>query len=486
MRNRQFNGDNVMQAMAASLAPAIAKELGVQYKAPTGVPSTPYMHGPGGLFGVPGLERDIISTRVAPTGIAGTLPVRTSTFMSPEFAYITGFLAPSGTDPDGPCDDGRTAGPIKNCIQTAHFGRYTFQTRELERNRLGQLTNRGEFNDLQLVNDPLLSAISNLMPNTPALDLANDVLERMYEVGVAFQDLLVRQFYTGDPSNATNGGYDEFPGADILVGTNKVDALTGSTCPTLYSDIKDFNYGLVSDTANSDIVRYLTYMLRYVRSNARRGGFSNPEWAFTMREDLFYEVTAVWPCSYLTSGCQFRTTDGTVQVNVDAGDQVAMRDAMRSGSYLLIDGIEVPVVVDDGIVELTEGDAAAINGGQYASDIYLFNLRASGRPMLYWEVFDYNQGALANSGPADPDFWTDGGRFLWTRERKKWCEIWTGKIEPRIILLTPHLCGRLQHVRYEPLQHTRDSIIGDPYHVDGGVSVARNGASLYADWNLRG
>jgi hypothetical protein len=57
-------------------------------------------------------------------------------------------------------------------------------------------------------------------------------------------------------------------------------------------------------------------------------------------------------------------------------------------------------------------------------------------------------------------------------------------VEPRIILLTPHLAGRLQNVVYVPLQHERESLPSDPYWVDGGVSTARAAPSFHSDWNL--
>src|SRR3990172_12507912 len=60
-----------------------------KHTTPSGTPSTPYMHGPGGLFGVSGLERDVISTRISPEGLASALPVRMSTRTNPLYAYIT-------------------------------------------------------------------------------------------------------------------------------------------------------------------------------------------------------------------------------------------------------------------------------------------------------------------------------------------------------------------------------------------------------------
>ena len=67
----------------ASILEQLAAELGqTKYKhdnhAPYGTPSTPYYTGPGGLFGFPGLERDLISTRIQPRGLASAIPARPS------------------------------------------------------------------------------------------------------------------------------------------------------------------------------------------------------------------------------------------------------------------------------------------------------------------------------------------------------------------------------------------------------------------------
>lgn len=462
-----------------------------KHTTPSGTPSTPYMHGPGGLFGVAGLERDVISTRVQPRGLASVLPVRLSTKMNPLYAYITGFRDVSGSNPTTVCSDGQTAGPLKNCIQTAQFGRYTFMTRELEVNRVGQQTDRAEFFDLRLVNDPLVQQMGGLFPGLPAQDqilAGREMVERMLEVGVAFQNKLVRQLYTGNPANnAAGGGYKEFPGLDILIGTNKVDALTNTDCPSLDSDVKDFNYGKVdADNLNPDIVNVATYLYRYLTHNAEQMGFGETRWAITMRNDLFYELTAIWPCSYLTYRCKFRASDGTVVNNVNAADQVAMRDTMRRGRYLLIDGDEIPVVIDDGIVEESSGDTNRVSIGCYASDIYFIPLTVrGGYQVTFWEAFDYANGTMQaiRDGRYDTDFWTDGGRYLWHKKPPtNWCVQLISKIEPRIILLTPHLAGRITNVQYCPLQHTRDSLPSDDYFVNGGVYTPRAAPSLYSDW----
>jgi hypothetical protein len=460
---------------------------------PSGTPSWPYYTGPGGLFGVQGVERDLISTRVQVAGLAARLPGRGTMMMNPVFPYLTGFLAPTGGNPNGVCDDPPTAGPGKNCMQMAQFGRYSFQTRELEINRVGQQVNRGEFQDLRLVNPPLLNDMGSMTtPSVPNnAELLNEAAFRQMELGIAFQDKLSRQVYEGNPANNTGGGgYAEFPGLDLLVGTGKKDAFTGATCPSLDSTIHNNNYALVQTGAQGDaFVRRLTYTLRYLKSLARDTNLDPVNWAVVMRSGLFYELTAIWPCVYMTHRCEFTTTDGTKQINVDAGDMIAMRDAMRQGNYLLVDGEQVEVILDNTIREDTNASGpASIGPGQFASDIYILPLSVGGGyASLFWEYLDYQKGAIpaANQAGYSDDYWTDGGRFLWHKKPPlNWCIQWLAKIEPRIILRTPHLAARILNVRYEPLIHERDHFTTDPYFVDGGVTDRRYtaGPSLYKSW----
>ena len=92
-------------------------DIFTKHTTPTGTPSTPYLHGPGGLFGVSGLERDVFSTHVRPMGLLSVLPARGSVTTNPMYPYITGFADVTGSNPTNVCDDGRTAGPLKNCLQ---------------------------------------------------------------------------------------------------------------------------------------------------------------------------------------------------------------------------------------------------------------------------------------------------------------------------------------------------------------------------------
>jgi hypothetical protein len=458
-------------------------------KATSMPPVGPYMHGPDGLWSYPGLERPVISTRVRPRGLAGRIPSRTNNSMNPLYPYLTGFVEGTGSQPDATCDDCPTPGPMKNCFQTAVFGRYCYQTRTLDITRMGQIVNRGEFTDLMVWNDPIGGPANQpgaggiIWPNTApgSINLNNEASVRFAEVGVAFQTKLMRQIYEGNPANnSAGGGYREFVGLDILVGTGKRDAVTGTACPSLDSTIVN--------AAGQDIdalVDTLTYTMRYLKSLASSTGLDPVTWAVVMREELFFEITAAWPCSYLTYRC---ITQNNAQANLDVGDAIAMRDEMRSGNYLVVDGIKWNVIVDD---------ALPMNGtgGNFTSDVYVLPLVVQGnKAVTFWEYFDWNgPGAALNAATiaAAPMmsnyYWTDGGQYIWhMKPPVNWCVQWIGLIEPRLILLTPHLAARIENVAYTAPMVPRQPFPTDPYYVNGGVTDRDTAPSFYTATSTSG
>ncbi len=486
----KVSNEAVLQALAGILSPAIKEAQ--QKVAASGTPSTPYLHGPGGLFGVSGLERDLIHTRIQGRGLSARLAIRASRFTNPLFGYITGFQDVTGTVADAVCDDPEVAGQMKTCIQTAPFGRISFMTREIEINRVGQLTDRGEFDDLQLLNDPIApilgTSIFPQMSGRAATAAGAEVLARMLELGIAFSNRLGRRLYNGTPNNnSANDGYKEWMGLDILIGTTKVDALTGVDCTSLHSDIKDFNYECVENVnADPNIVEVLTMQHRFVRHIAVNTALDPVEWVFAMRTALFDQLVDVWPCTYMSYRCAVRDGTGIDPVpEFDTMAAIRMRDAMRNGRFLTIDGVRVEVVLDDFIVEESSSDTSSLDQGQFASDIYLVPLTIrGGRPATFWQHYDFRAGTMQAvvQGRLTNDFWTDGGMYLWNFDKNNWCVVWEAKIEPRIILRTPQIAGRLTNVCYSPLQHYRDVHPEDDYFTDGGVT-SRDPPSLYEDWS---
>src|SRR3990167_7922700 len=391
-----------------------------------GAPVGPYMHGPNGLWSYPGLDNQVLSTRVLPVGLAGALPSRPTNVETPIYPFLTGFTDPAEINPEGPCDLPPTVGQMKNCFQFAQFGRYGYSTNPLDLSRLGQIINRSDFTDLVLANDPLgvASGVAGITipTSTPSsLSLMNDVSARFAGVGVKFQQKLSNQLYEGNPANNTGGGgYAEFPGLDRLIRTGVRDAVTGQLCPSMDSLILDENY-----------------------------------------------------------------------LMVDARDALHLREAMREGSYLVIDGRRVPVIVDDAINEESSTDTNRVDATCFASDIKIVPLTVKGNiASLYWEYFDWrgnyaamSQAVMGSSPLISNFFWSDGGQYFWHMlPPDLYCVQWTAIIKPRIILRTPFLAAAINNVQYCPLIHTRDSYPNDPYFVDGGVTSRTTAPSLYSSW----
>jgi hypothetical protein len=462
-----------------------------------GAPLGPYIHGPGGLFGVRGLSRDVISTHTNISGSLGELiPISPSNELTPLFPYITGYLRSDEKEKDAVCDNPPEANHFKTCIQTTVFGRKEFKTRQLEVNHIGQVMNRGEFTDLTVLNSPLVSSMGGLMSNMFGMSGQNAMLAgremtaRLVEVGVAYQRWLCPQVFTGNPaSSAAGGGYKEFTGLDLLIGKNKIDVTTGQACPSLYSDVKDFVYREVDSTTDPDLVKTITTMYRILQSKARQQGLGPADIRLVMREPLFYAITEVWPCRYMSYRCVSSPT--TVIAGFDTMQAIDMRNSMRSGQYLLVDNIQVPVILDDCIMEENNADNGTIPVGGFASDIYFVPFSARGGTIrtLYWEYYDYSKAVLPDIGVAKGTnfFWSDGGVFLWgIKPPDNWCLEVISKFEPRLILRTPQLAGRLTNVVYTPLQHTDDPLPSQDYFVNGGVVPGYPASSPYAEFNPSG
>jgi hypothetical protein len=164
----------------------------------------------------------------------------------------------------------------------------------------------------------------------------------------------------------------------------------------------------------------------------------------------------------------------------------AASNAMQSGNYIDINGRRYPVVVDDGIHEASSGihdPNGNLLPGEYASSIYMVPLTIAGNfPVTYRQFLDYRLGGDdANLLRGNATFWTDRGQYSWALEQIKWCYKLSLKTEQRVVLRTPQIAGRIDHVKYSPLQHLRSHDPDSPYWADGGVSV-RTGGTTYAVW----
>jgi hypothetical protein len=223
----------------------------------------------------------------------------------------------------------------------------------------------------------------------------------------------------------------------------------------------------------------ITGILRQLRFRAVEMGLMPVDFRLVMRWSAFYQLTEVWPCAYSTYRC-LAADSGLSAAQPAVNDALRlqeMRNEMRgdwdarTGQFLWVDGIRVPVIIDDTIAE------TALSAGAFNSTIYFVPLTViGGFESLYMEYFDYDtpMGAMEAArqmAPGDSYFTTDAGRFLWhKRPPENYCVQAIVKTEPRLVLRTPQLAARLTNVAYTPFQHEDDWSTASNvyYHLDGG------------------
>lgn len=484
--------NDILETLAEALGPVIERQKGRQFATTfkhdtTGLPALgQYSHGPGGSLTWPGVDPVVFSAAMGGQSLLSQLPATPSVNTNPTYYTLTGVSADTGSEKSGVCDDAPIAGLAAACLTTSVFGRYERSTSLLELNRLGQRIDRADPLDLRLVNSPLTSRLpfgANAADATPADVLTNETARKFWERNISFHRLLMKQLWRGNPAtgNTAGGGYKELTGLQLLINTGYVDAETGTACPAVDSYIHNFNHGRIDTaTGGTNLVAAMTNMYYQLKSRAQRAGVWPVRFAIAMRPQLFYQISAIWPCQYMTTNCT-PASAGT-PLNMDATDIVRFRDEMRGGSYLMIDGDRIEVIQDDGIDE-DDGTNSAGNfpRGCFETDIFFLPMSVvGGQSVLYLEYFQYNnpsiQEALGNMVLGR----IEGGFLTWPRQTNQ-CVQWQSKIEPRLVLRTPWLAGRISDVVYCPIQHERDIFPEDPYFVGGGVTT-RSGPSYKSLW----
>ncbi len=471
-----------MSQLGAAIATGL-KETGYKHD-PGGSPITSgYSHGPGGNFSVPGVDPSVFHTVLGNKGILGMMPVTPAISTNPTYQVLTGVTADVGTEKEEVCDDAPTGGLAKSCVLTSVFGRYERQTQQIEINRLGQVNDRADPMDLSLVGSPIAQsgpfANGPGDPSIPGDMLRNETSRKFWELGVSLHRLISQQIWQGNPSNnAAGGGYKEVTGLDVLVNTGHTDAETGDACPSVDSQVRNFGYSRLEDNG-SDLVSMFSNIYHILRELAVRTGVDPVNWVIAMRPTLFWVLTEIWPCAYLTYRCVVNAASGE-RINIDGSEQTRMRDELRAGMYLLIDGVRVPVVLDDGIPEASNTTNANVASGNFASSIYFLPMSVlGGRSSLFMEHFDYGNPSITSAiGALGGDPYKVEGPWITTSKFRNWCVQWQTKTEPRIVLRTPWLAGRIDAVQYGTIQHEREPFPEDPYFVDGGLT-SRAGPSLY-------
>lgn len=464
------------------------------------IPAGQILQQNGGLFATPGLDNAVFSAMLRPIqGLADAMPVMPAGssiqpdseyggYDAPLFDTVTGVTAGNSeawsAQPNAPCDDAPIGGLMKACALTQPYGRQ-YQGIQFRLNELGRIRNRGVATDLTLQNQA--PAAMNFLP-TGTQQAGNDalrsiMLNRFFTAGVSFQRLIAPLLWTGTPANnKAGGGAKQSQGLETLINTgNKYDAITGTPCAAMDSDIKNFQKQIVTASGN-DIVQTIDAMYAYLNWNADQMGLAPVQWALVMRPQLFDEITKIWPIRYYQELISALSGSSSGRLNFNVNEASAARDDYRTGKFLPLRGERVPVILDGTITEYNVQTLAGLSAGQYASDIYFVPFTVlGGIPVLYWEVFDQDNDmmrAAEQLGNFSATWTTDGGRFRWYKNERNGCIDLRFEIEYRPILRTPQLAGRVLNVGYQPLQHFRDYDPASSYFVNGGRTSTPLG-SLY-------
>lgn len=458
----------------------------------------------GGLFATPGLDNAVFSAMLRPMkGLADAMPVMPAGtsiqpgsdyggYDAPLFDTITGVTAGNSeawaAQPDAPCDDAPIGGLMKACALTQPYGRQ-YQGIQFRFEELGRIRNRGVSTDLGLMNQPAVGM--NFLPtgtqNANNNIFSNPMMNRYFTAGVSFQRLTAGLLWTATPANnKAGGGASQSQGLEILINTgNARDAITGTPCAAMDSDIKNFQKQIVSATGN-DIVATIDSMYAYLTWNADQMGLSPVQWAMVMRPELFDEITKIWPIRYYQELIAALGTNNNARLNFNVNEASSARDEYRRGEFLPLRGEFIPVIRDNTMTEYNVTNLAGLAAGQYVSDIYFVPFTVlGGIPVFYWEVFDQDNDmmrAAEQLGNFTSTWTTDAGRFRWWKNERNGCVDLRFEIKYRPILRTPQLAGRVLNVGYQPLQHFRSWDPGSNYFANGGRVNTPLG-SLYEEYS---
>ena len=430
------------------------------------------------LFNNFGVEPGVPTTYIGPIGIEMALEkmghVQKSQFLNPVFSILTGQTASSGTEPTDPCDeDVPIPGDLKVCNQTWPFGEFTMKTKPIRVDNAGELINRSSVIDMRLLNNPFGEA-NQIIPTGSQNLFRNKLTKAVVELTNDFKRRYARGIWTFSPVNtaASTGGYLEYNGLERLVSDNYHDVFSNLACSAADSLVLSFPSGVMQNNAGT-YVRKMVETYRAQKYLAEQLQVTDVQFVFVMRYQAFLSFTEVWPCAYETYRCYTAAPGGNSIVIDGTGiENSRMRDEMRSGKYLLIDGDKVPVITDSTMLE------ANIGGGNFQSDVYLLPLSSAtlGGQLLYMDYFDYRgpfgmQEIISQLGPQDEYRVSPDGRFaIHFLNGTSFCKQVEIRTRKRIILRAPFLAARIEDARYAVYQHEREWEPGTSFYEDGGAT----------------
>jgi len=418
----------------------------------------------GGLFTDCCLERPVMNLTINPQRALGNaIPVIRRNTQVSKYAFLTDIAEPPGALPINPCDDPPQVGDLAACFMETRKGRISLATKTLELDRIIQRYCEGMTTDLYIVGDVrgVSSGIASGMQENLILMAEATVMRQFQLLARGLQQKVLRMFWTGDPTNAAvntvGGGERQFWGLEYLVADDYGTKpwVTGTDCDKLNSDIKDFEgtcVGAANATTGQGLYEYMQTLEETITTKASFYGYSSVEWVIVMRPEMWAAVTKILPCEMLSGNCStplVGTSPLAANVSIDVSGMgiATLRQQLQSSQRLDLNGRTYRVIIDDSMPVTTVAGPPAT----HESDIYFLPLRVEGQPVLFWDTADYRAVDQAlrpvPGGLGGLRGWHDGGLTLSIVSSLNYCFSITSKMEPGLVLLAPHLAGRIEGVR---------------------------------------
>jgi hypothetical protein len=385
---------------------------------------------------------------------------------------MTGVTAASGTNATSTCADPPTVGQGKVCEINYEWGEYKVKTKFNTRASAGMLRDYSERNGVILNqgpdNHPFIPDIFFRMTN------ANSLLQNeFWNIGVAMQRshsiVGIRGNSATASANTNHGWIAEYDGLDRLIKTGHTDAKTSVACPAADSIVTTFNAevgGTIASPDGRNIVQAATDLAWSLQQRAMNFGMDGTLWAIVMRPEMFRAMVEVWACNYATYRCNSNSGGNTFTLNEDTVRTNDLRLEMMRGQYLLIDGLQWPVVFSEGITR--EG----VGANHFKADMYFVPVSWQNTPLLTLEYFPLDNPVAAeyfNWLGADNETVLNNGMWAAGEKEVPFCKEYHFYTKQRLILETPHLAGRIDDVRFTFRANPR---LADPadtwYYADGG------------------
>lgn len=449
---------------------------GAKHDTSSSAPNATPTHGPFpgnnaqfGIFSDAGVRPGMWNATMRARGIGQRIPMEKSIYMNELIDVATGVTAGSGNNVTSACVVGPKPGQLKKAQIAATFGILHISTKIFDITQAGMRRNRADI-DRQVFNNA--AANNPWLPQVPGIDgagVVNSTLRaELFALGVELERNVGQVNFlgvSGVENNTYRGVARQWNGLDRLVRTGWQD-VNSTLVPRLDASVTAFNAPISGNDANGRSVIRAVNETFYGQDDFLDQLGITPSFALVMRADLFRELAAVWACGFATDRC---TGSAGNPVQRDAMVTYQAFLSMLRGRYLTLEGIDIPVFIDDSIPRETLGN------NYYKSDIYGLALSGNGIPTLYGEYFDMdnadaNEIATAFGIQDGTTTTVNNGMYRVFKRVTGGCVEYDFFARPRLITDAPFMHFRVDDVFYNSFVKGADPIPGFSYYANGGVT----------------